>query len=71
MNLLHVNDRAGEYPATSWYTATKAPLDPFPQLLGETTADVAIVGGGYTGLSAALHCAQKGLSVVLLSLIHI
>ena len=66
MNLLHVNDRAGEYPATSWYTATKAPLAPFPQLLGETTADVAIVGGGYTGLSAALHCAQKGLSVVLL-----
>ena len=66
MNLLYVNDRAGEYPASSWYTATKAALEPFPQLLGETSADVCIVGGGYTGLSSALHCAQKGLSVVLL-----
>jgi len=26
------------------------------------TVDVAIVGGGFTGLSTALHCAQKGLS---------
>lgn len=29
---------------------------------GESTVDVAIVGGGYTGLSTALHAAQKGLS---------
>lgn len=28
--------------------------------------DVAIVGGGYTGLSTALHCAEKGLSCQLL-----
>lgn len=33
------------------------PLDP---------CDVAIVGGGYTGLSTALHCAQAGLSVHVL-----
>ena len=26
------------------------------------TVDVAIVGGGFTGLSTALHCAEKGLS---------
>lgn len=25
--------------------------------------DVAVVGGGFTGLSTALHCAQQGLSV--------
>jgi gamma-glutamylputrescine oxidase len=35
-------------------------------LKGEVTADVCIVGGGYTGLSAALHLAEKGLRVVLL-----
>lgn len=28
--------------------------------------DVAIVGGGFTGLSTALHCAQKGLSAHVL-----
>ncbi|EEW25447.1 NAD(P)/FAD-dependent oxidoreductase [Rhodobacter ferrooxidans] len=65
MNLLHVNDRAGGYPA-SYYAATAAPLAPFAPLLGEVRADVCVVGGGYTGLSAALHLAQAGLRVVLL-----
>ncbi|AWD21191.1 NAD(P)/FAD-dependent oxidoreductase [Fuscovulum blasticum] len=64
-NLLHANDRPGEYPA-SYYAATATPLAPFPALAGDTTADVCIVGGGYTGLSAALHLAERGLSVVLL-----
>lgn len=65
MNLLHANDRAGEYPP-SYYAATRMPLAPFPRLQGETRADVCIVGGGYTGLSAALHLAEKGYDVVLL-----
>jgi gamma-glutamylputrescine oxidase len=65
MDLLHVNDRRGEYPA-SYYAATRTPLDPFPALQGETRADVAVVGGGYLGLSAALHLAEKGFSVVVL-----
>jgi gamma-glutamylputrescine oxidase len=65
MDLLHVNDRRGEYPA-SYYAATRTPIDPFPPLKGEVRADVAVVGGGYMGLSAALHLAEKGLSVVLL-----
>ena len=65
LNLLHANDRAGEYPP-SYYAATAAPMPACPPLQGAATADVCIVGGGYTGLSAALHCAQKGLSVVLL-----
>jgi gamma-glutamylputrescine oxidase len=65
MDLLHVNDRRGEYPA-SFYAATRMSLDPFPALKGEVRADVAVVGGGYMGLSAALHLAEKGLSVVVL-----
>jgi gamma-glutamylputrescine oxidase len=65
MDLLHVNDRRGEYPA-SYYAATRTPLEPFPSLRGEVRADVAVVGGGYMGLSAALHLAEKGLSVVVL-----
>ena len=65
MNLLHANDKTGQYPA-SYYAATATPLAEFAPLKGETRADVCVVGGGYTGLSAALHLAQKGRSVVLL-----
>ena len=65
MNLLHANDVAGEYPP-SYYAATKTALAPFEALRGEVRADVCIIGGGYTGLSAALHLAQKGVNVVLL-----
>ncbi len=43
-----------------------APAGPgTPQLDGDVTVDVAIVGGGYTGLSTALHLAQRGVSVAL------
>lgn len=65
MNLLHSNDRRGAYPA-SWYAAVTPPLPPFPALAGDTRADVAVVGGGYTGLSAALHLAERGRDVVLI-----
>lgn len=65
MDLLTANDRAGEYPP-SWYAATAEKLAPFPRLAGGERADVAIVGGGYTGLSAALHLAERGFSVALL-----
>ncbi|MEP2717292.1 FAD-binding oxidoreductase [Pseudophaeobacter sp.] len=65
LNLLHSNDQQGAFPK-SWYAATATPLAPFAPLSGETRADVCIIGGGYTGLSAALHLAEAGLDVVLL-----
>ncbi|HAW48843.1 MAG TPA: hypothetical protein DCX34_16690, partial [Roseovarius sp.] len=37
-----------------------------PDLQGERSADLAIIGGGYTGLSAALAAAEQGAEVVLL-----
>jgi glycine/D-amino acid oxidase-like deaminating enzyme len=37
-----------------------------PPLQDEVSADLAIVGGGYTGLSAALYAAERGARVVLL-----
>ncbi|MFM2317380.1 MAG: hypothetical protein RLZZ215_1, partial [Pseudomonadota bacterium] len=62
---LYTNDQPGQYPA-SWYAATANKLPELPKLQGATTADVCIVGGGYTGLSAALHLADAGYQVVLL-----
>lgn len=65
MNLLYSNDRRGEYPQ-SWYAATANPLGRFSPLRGQTSADVCVIGAGYTGLSAALHLAQAGRKVALL-----
>ncbi|MDP4917282.1 MAG: FAD-binding oxidoreductase, partial [Haliea sp.] len=50
----------------SWYAATANQRLSFPPLSGSAKADVCIVGGGYTGLSAAIHLRQRGYSVVLL-----
>lgn len=35
-------------------------------LQSDENVDVAIIGGGFTGLSTALHCAEKGLSTQVL-----
>jgi gamma-glutamylputrescine oxidase len=50
----------------SWYAAATPPLPRQPALEGAIDADACIVGGGYTGLSAALHLAGRGYRVVLL-----
>ena len=65
MNPLYRNDQTGTYPE-SWYAATADVGPERPQLEEDVQADVAIVGAGYTGLSAALHCAEKGLDVVVI-----
>ena len=65
MNLLYANDRRGQYP-DSWYAATATPMDRFPTLKGAQKADVCVIGGGYTGLSAALHLAEAGRDVILI-----
>lgn len=48
------------------WTDTAAPAPHTPPLAGDRHADVVVVGGGYTGLSAALHLAEGGADVVLL-----
>ncbi len=64
-SLLRLNDRPGAYP-DSWYAAT-APVHPLRErLAGSVTADVCIVGAGYTGLSAALHLSGRGFDVAVL-----
>lgn len=51
-------------PATLWH-ATAPAMAPLPPLHGQVEADLLIVGGGFTGLSTALHAAEAGLRVVL------
>lgn len=56
--------------AASLWADTAEPLPAFPKLAGEVQADVAIVGAGYTGLSAAHHVAKSGLVPVVLEANH-
>ena len=65
MNLLFANDRPGEFPQ-SFYAASRDAAPDRPALAGAVRADVAVVGAGYTGLSAALHLARAGRRVVVL-----
>ena len=52
-------------PDTLWHaTAAAAPLR--RQAQGEITADLLVIGGGFAGLSTALHAAEAGIKVVLL-----
>jgi glycine/D-amino acid oxidase-like deaminating enzyme len=48
------------------YAETAPPPPPTEPLDGDRIADLAVVGAGYAGLSAALHAARKGLRVVVL-----
>ena len=53
--------------ATTYYQATATESFPSaPPLTEPVTADVCVIGGGYAGLSAALHLARQGASVTLL-----
>lgn len=65
LDVLTANDRPGEH-AKSWYSATANALPAHPALEGDIRADVCVIGGGYSGLSAALHLAERGYDVVLL-----
>jgi gamma-glutamylputrescine oxidase len=49
----------------SYYAATANEWKAQPPFAGEAGYDVAVIGGGFTGLSAALACAEKGLQVAL------
>jgi gamma-glutamylputrescine oxidase len=59
-------DTDGALARHSYYAATAARDQPQPPLSGSTRCDVAIVGGGLAGLSAALDLRRQGRDVVLL-----
>ena len=53
-------DHTGSYYAAS---ANPAPLR--PELIGAHEVDIAVLGAGYSGLSTALHLAEKGYRVAV------
>ena len=57
-----------DYTQLSFWLATYGPYTPTPPLEGDETFDVAVIGGGFTGLSTAYHLRklQPGLRVAAL-----
>jgi glycine/D-amino acid oxidase-like deaminating enzyme len=55
-----------KHDAHGWWLAEAGTVAPAPPLRGDVRADVAIVGGGYTGMWTAWQLRERGASVVLL-----
>ena len=53
-------------PGYSWYEETAGDRPAYPALDGDMTVDVVVIGGGFTGLSAAAHLAKAGVRVALI-----
>ncbi|KEO56313.1 NAD(P)/FAD-dependent oxidoreductase [Thioclava pacifica] len=49
----------------SYYAASANPSPLRAELVGEVEADICVVGAGFSGLSTALHLAEKGYSVTV------
>ncbi len=65
--LIHPDALHFETPVESYWEASADPLNLEPtSLQRDVTCDVAIIGGGYTGLSAALELAEQGIDVCVL-----
>jgi gamma-glutamylputrescine oxidase len=58
------------HPENSWYAAT-ADIPSYPMLIGAHHTDVCIIGGGYTGLGAAIELSRQGIDVTLLESVQI
>jgi glycine/D-amino acid oxidase-like deaminating enzyme len=52
--------------ARSYYLASANALPERPSLGADLSADVCVIGGGFTGVNTAIELAQRGLSVILL-----
>jgi glycine/D-amino acid oxidase-like deaminating enzyme len=52
------------WPNSLWAAMTPPGPD-LPELIGTTEADVIVIGGGFTGLSTALHLREEGVDVAI------
>lgn len=67
-HLYHPSSLDADAPVPSWWRASVTGTPPdYAPLEGDVEADVAIIGGGFTGLSAAYHLAKEhGIKAVVL-----
>ena len=66
MKRIYANFAYSDAPrAGCWWDQT-CDIEPRPSQEGEARFEVAIIGGGFTGLSAALHLAESGVQVAVL-----
>ncbi len=66
MRRIYPEHAYSEAPRAACYWPTTTTGEANPRARGTLTADVAIIGAGFTGLSAALHLAQDGADVIVL-----
>lgn len=52
--------------ADSYYSATANDAKEYPQLTEDISADICVIGGGFSGVAAALSLTERGHSVALL-----
>src|SRR5258706_4638546 len=52
------------WPRSLWVAVTPPGPD-LPRLIGTAEADVVVIGGGFTGLSTALHLREAGVDVAI------
>lgn len=58
-------EHARQEHTRSYYAATAYEVTDFPMLEGRHTADVCVIGSGFTGTAAALTLAERGYSVAV------
>jgi glycine/D-amino acid oxidase-like deaminating enzyme len=72
LHLVHPNALHFDRPVESYWEASADPLNlQLAPLARDIQCDVAIIGGGFTGLSAAIELAGAGLDVAVLEAGHI
>ena len=69
---LHNSKLNSHQPSNDAYWLTTESIIEYPKLTDNLNADVVIIGGGYTGLSCAIHLAKQGIKdIVVLEANHI
>ncbi len=65
MNMIEQPVKPAAERAPSYYAASLNFESDYPTLQGSVTVDVAIIGGGFTGIATAVELAERGLKVAV------